>query len=85
MAAPDLAALATNVEGYAEAKRLLRQRKKAKASSDNNEASDNAVKALFAAIKAWEELGENDAELVRDYLLKSDFIDRLTTLLERDN
>lgn len=76
---PALASLATSPEGLAEAKRLLRRRKKA------NTAPDNAVKALFSGVKAWEALGEEDAELVRDYLLETDFIDRLTTLLERDN
>jgi hypothetical protein len=76
---PELAALATSVEGNQAAKRLLRQRKKVE------EAPYNAVKSLFSAIKAWEALGEEDAELVRDYLLETDFLDRLTTLLERDN
>ena len=65
--------------GYVEAKRLLRQRKKA------NTAPDNAVKALFSGVKAWEALGEEDAELVRDYLLESDFIERLSTLLQKGN
>lgn len=75
---PELAALATSVEGNQEAKRLLRQRKKAE------EAPYNAVKSLFSAIKAWEALGDEDARLVREYLLETDVLDRISSLFKPD-
>ena len=75
---PELAALATSLEGRQAAKRLLRQRKKAE------NAPVNAVKALFSAIKAWEALEEEDAELVRDYLLRTDVLDRISSLFKPD-
>lgn len=76
---PELAKKAETLEGFVEAKRILRQRKK------YDKAAHNAVKALFSGVKAWEALGKEDAELVRDYLLQTDFIDRLTILFELDN
>lgn len=79
LADPELAKLADTLEGFAEAKHILRERQKVA------NASVDTVKAMFAVLKRWEALGEEDAELVRDYLLSTDFIDRLTNLLERNN
>ena len=75
---PELAEKAKTIEGYQEAKRLLRQRKKAE------EAPYNAVKSLFSAIKAWEALGEEEARMVREYLLETDVLDRISSLFKPD-
>lgn len=75
---PELAAKATTPEGRQEAKKLITQRNAAQ------DAPEKAAKAMLSAIKKWENLDPEGAEITRDILLKTDFIDRIVALAEGD-
>ena len=75
---PELAAKATTLEGRQEAQKLITQRNAAQ------DAPEKAAKAMLSAIKKWESLDPEGAEITRDILLKTDFIDRIVALAEGD-
>lgn len=73
---PELAAKATTLEGYQEAKKLLNKRNSAK------DAPEKAAKAILSAIKKWESLEPEDAEITREMLIRTDFVDRIFVLAQ---
>lgn len=73
---PELAAKATTLEGYQEAKKLLNKRNSAK------DAPEKAAKAILSAIKKWESLEPEDAEITREMLMRTDFVDRIFVLAQ---
>ena len=73
---PALAAKASTPEGYKEANKIITQRIAA------HNASEKAAKAILLAIKKWENLGPEDAEVTRDMLMKTDFVDRIVALAQ---
>lgn len=75
---PELAAKATTPEGRQEVQKLITQRNAAQ------DAPEKAAKAMLSAIKKWESLDPEGAEITRDILLKTDFIDRIVALAEGD-
>ena len=75
---PELAAKATTPEGRQEAKKLITQRNAAQ------DAPKKAAKAMLSAIKKWESLDPEGAEITRDILLKTDFIDQIVALAKGD-
>lgn len=73
---PGLSAKATTPEGLQEAKKLLNKR------NADQDAPEKAAKAILSAIKKWESLRPEDAEITRDMLMQTDFIDRIVALAQ---
>jgi hypothetical protein len=73
---PELASKATTPEGRREANKIITQRMAA------HNASEKAAKAILSAIKKWENLGPEDAEVTRDILMQTDFVDRIVALAQ---
>ena len=73
---PELSAKATTLEGRKEAQKLITQRNAAQ------DAPEKAAKAILSAIKKWENLGPEDAEVTRDMLMQTDFVDRIVALAQ---
>jgi transcriptional regulator with XRE-family HTH domain len=73
---PELSAKATTPEGLQEAKKLLIKR------NADQYAPEKAAKAILSAINKWESLRPEDAEITRDILMQTDFIDRIVALAQ---
>ena len=73
---PELSAMAQTLEGHQEAKKLLTRR------NTNQKAPEKTAKAILSAIKKWESLGPEDAEVTRDMLMQTDFVDGIVALAQ---
>ena len=73
---PELSAKATTLEGRKEAQKLITQRNAAQ------DAPEKAAKAVLSAIKKWESLAPEDAEVTRAILMQTDFVDRMVALAQ---
>ena len=73
---PELSAKATTPEGLQEAKKLLIKR------NADQDAPEKAAKAILSAIKKWESLAPEDAEVTRAILMQTDFVDRMVALAQ---
>ncbi len=70
MADPELAAMAQTLEGHQEAKKILNERQA------DQKVPIKVAKQMQSALKKWESLNPQDAEVVLELLLRTDFYDR---------
>lgn len=73
---PELSAKATTSEGLQEAQKILNERQAAQ------KAPINVAKQMQSALKKWESLSPQDAEVALELLLKTDFYDRTYAMLD---
>lgn len=73
---PELSAKATTPEGLQEAQKILNERQAAL------EAPIKVAKQMQSALKKWESLSSQDAEVALELLLKTDFYDRTYAMLD---
>ena len=73
---PELAAMAQTLEGRQEAKKILNERQAAQ------KAPIKVAKQMQSALKKWESLNPQDAEVALEILLRTDFYDRTYAMLD---